>query len=307
MQEKVERLRLEVADRERDHAEKVVEELQKKEQEEQDLATQEHTQSHDDLTKSSVPSSSTVIGDTTPTLGIELIPFIPSKEKEVANLNTIFYDKSKKIIVMRTEIKVYIGEKQGIMVTEKTIFHGIDKDPRHLAKESVASSLTNEDNVDKIMIYLEQYKNKVVQMKETLKKERGEGQSLKRKHEDILSEIEKSREACQILQSEKEVLVLSVNIIEGEKKDLEKNIVEGEKKGDAANKIIEELEAQNLLLRKQLQVVKEKQMDITPFWNQASMMQKEINQVLLSLTEEMYRVKQIEVILKELTLSSSEF
>ena len=41
------------------------------------------------------------------------------------------------------------------------------------------------------MTDLEQYKKKVVQMKETLKKERGEGQSLKRNHADILSEIEK--------------------------------------------------------------------------------------------------------------------
>ena len=48
-------------------------------------------------------------------------------------------------------------------------------------------------------------------------------------------------------------------------------------------------------------------MDITPFWNQASILQKEINKVLLSLTGEMYRVKQIEVKLKELELISSEF
>ena len=37
------------------------------------------------------------------------------------------------------------------------------------------------------------------------------------------------------------------------------------------------------------------------------MLQKEINQVLLSLTGDMYRVKQIEVKLKELALSSPKF
>ena len=42
---------------------------------------------------------------------------------------------------------------------------------------------------------LEQYKKKVYQMKETLKKERGEGQSLKRKHEESISELERLREA----------------------------------------------------------------------------------------------------------------
>ena len=49
---------------------------------------------------------------------------------------------------MRTEKKVDTGEKQGIMVTEKTIIHGIGKDPILLAKVGVASNLANEDNVD---------------------------------------------------------------------------------------------------------------------------------------------------------------
>ena len=108
------------------------------------------------------------------------------------------------------------------MVNEKTIFHGTDKDLRLVARVGVASTLANEDNVDKIMTDLEQYQKKIVEMKETLKRERGEGQSLKRKHEDMLIKIENSKEACQNLQSNKDALVLSVNIIEREKKDLEK-------------------------------------------------------------------------------------
>ena len=47
-----------------------------------------------------------------------------------------------------------------------------------------------------------------------------------RKYEDMLSTIEESKEKCQTLQSEKEDLVLLVNIIEGEKKGLEKQIME---------------------------------------------------------------------------------
>ena len=112
---------------------------------------------------------------------------------------------------------------------------------------------------------LEEYKKRLSQIKETLSKERGEGQNLKRKHANILSEIEKSKEACQILQSDKDALILSINIIEGEKKDLEKQVENAEMKGDAASKKIEELEAQNLLLREQLQEAKEKRMDITLF------------------------------------------
>ena len=63
---------------------------------------------------------------------------------------------------MRTEKKVDTGENQGIMVTEKTILHGTKKDPRLLARAGVASALGNEDNLDKIMTDLEQYKKKIV-------------------------------------------------------------------------------------------------------------------------------------------------
>ena len=90
MQEEVERLRLEVANQERDQVEKAAEELHKKEQEEQDCANIEQTQSHDDLLESSVPSSSIAIEYPAMTLEFGLIPFIPFQEQEVADLNTIF-------------------------------------------------------------------------------------------------------------------------------------------------------------------------------------------------------------------------
>ena len=48
-------------------------------------------------------------------------------------------------------------------------------------------------------------------------------------------------------------------------------------------------------------------MDITQFRNLFSMLQKEINQVLLNLSEEMYKVKQMEDILKEINLGSTQF
>ena len=48
-------------------------------------------------------------------------------------------------------------------------------------------------------------------------------------------------------------------------------------------------------------------MDITPFWNQALMLHKEINQVFLILAGEVYRVKQIEDKLKEIEFSSTQF
>ena len=88
-------------------------------------------------------------------LGIELIPFIPTEEDEVPDLNTIFYDKVKKRIVKRTEKKVNTRGKLGVMVTDKIVVHGTHKDPRLMAKEGLALSLATEDNVDRIMTDLE--------------------------------------------------------------------------------------------------------------------------------------------------------
>ena len=56
-------------------------------------------------------------------------------------------------------------------------------------------------------------------------------------------------------------------------------MMEAVQKGDTTNKIIEEMESQNLLLKEQLQVVEEKHMEITPMINLASMLQKEIDMV----------------------------
>ena len=53
------------------------------------------------------------------------------------------------------------GKKKGNMVTKKIFVHGTDKDPRLLARTSVASALENVDNVDKIVDDLKQYKKKV--------------------------------------------------------------------------------------------------------------------------------------------------
>ena len=122
------------------------------------------------------------------------------EEDEVPDMNTIFYDKAKKRIVRRMEKKVNTGGKKGVMVNEKIVVHGIDKDPRLMARDGVATILATEDNVDKIMTDLEQYQKKIAQLKETLKRERDESQSLKRKYEDMISDIEESKAACQTLQ-----------------------------------------------------------------------------------------------------------
>ena len=68
------------------------------------------------------------------------------------------------------------------------------------------------------MMDLAQSQKKVAQLKETLKKERSESQNLKRKYEDMISEIEVSKAECQTLQLDKDALVLSTSNIENESK-----------------------------------------------------------------------------------------
>ena len=75
---------------------------------------------------------------------------------------------------MRTGKRIDTGDQPiYIMVTEKTVIHGTNKNPKLLAMVGVASALTNADNVGKLVEDIDQYKDKMFQMKETLGKERG--------------------------------------------------------------------------------------------------------------------------------------
>ena len=70
--------------------------------------------------------------------------------------------------------------------------------------------------MDIIETDLEQSQKRVTQLKETLKKERSEIQSLKRKYEDMISEVKVSKVECQTLQVDKYALVISAGNIEKE-------------------------------------------------------------------------------------------
>ena len=101
-----------------------------------------------------------------------------------------------------------------MLVTDKTVAYGTHKDPLLIARDGVALTLATEASVDKIMTDLEQSQKKVTQLKETLKKERSESQSLKRKYEDMIGEFKVSKAECQNLQAEKYALVISARSIE---------------------------------------------------------------------------------------------
>ena len=86
---------------------------------------------------------------------------MPTEGEEIPDFNSILYDKEKKRIVKRTEKKVDTGGKPCRMVMDKTVEHGTHKDPWLMARDGVALTLENEDNVDKIMIDLEESQKKV--------------------------------------------------------------------------------------------------------------------------------------------------
>ena len=79
------------------------------------------------------------------------------------------------------------------MITDKTVVHGTDADPRLTTRVGVELIQTTKDNVDKLMTDLEQSRKNTTQLKETLKKERDEGHKLKRKYEDMINEVRTSR------------------------------------------------------------------------------------------------------------------
>ena len=66
-----------------------------------------------------------------------------------------------------------------MMVTDKTLVHGMDVDLRLTARSRVALTQATEDNVNRLMTDLEQLKRNADQLKETLKKEINEGYKLK--------------------------------------------------------------------------------------------------------------------------------
>ena len=114
---------------------------------------------------------------------------MPREGEEFPDFSTIFYDKEKKRIVKRTEKKVETGGQSGKMIIDKTMVHRTNKYPRLIVRDGVALTLAMEDNVDRLMTDLEESRKNAAQLKETLKKERDEGQTLKRKYEDMISEV----------------------------------------------------------------------------------------------------------------------
>ena len=103
------------------------------------------------------------------------------------------------------ERKVETGVLPGKMITDTPVVFGTDQDPRFTIRVGAALIQASEDNVDRIMTDLELSKKSSAQLKDTLRKEREEGNRLKRKYEDMQREIKASKAELQALQVEIQV------------------------------------------------------------------------------------------------------
>ena len=80
-----------------------------------------------------------------------LVPFILSKQHEVACLeNVIFYHK-RKSIVWRTKNNLKMGIQLEItIVTEKTVVKDVEEDPKQMASMGIAIAHANAHNISKL-------------------------------------------------------------------------------------------------------------------------------------------------------------
>ena len=84
-------------------------------------------------------------------------------------------------------------------VMERTVMKNVKEHPKELACIGIANSYTNAQNVDRLMENIEQYKGKMAEMNEVLRKEEKVGRESKRKYEATLSDFERLQQRHQIL------------------------------------------------------------------------------------------------------------
>ena len=130
---------------------------------------------------------------------LKLVPFVQKVGEEIPDFNTVYYDRATKRIMKRTERKVETESLPGKMISDTPVMLGTDQDPRFTIRAGAALIQASEDNVFRIMTDLELSKKSSAQLKDTLRKEREEGNKLKRKYEDMQREIKDSKAELQAL------------------------------------------------------------------------------------------------------------
>ena len=148
--------------------------MRRKEQEDKDRESLDQEMTHDNPIDPPAPSSDTITRGHIPFAELGLVSFTPSKKHAVACLDKVVFDPLRKTIVQRPEKKLKVGtQPEVITVTEKSVMKGTDDDPQLMALIDVAAAQENFYNVDRLKESVDQYKEKMVRVKDTLMKERG--------------------------------------------------------------------------------------------------------------------------------------
>ena len=109
-------------------------------------------------------------------------------------------------------------------VTEKTIIKTVEEYPKQMASMGVATATAKAHNISRLTKTLDQYKGKMEEMKEVLRKEERVGRESKRKYEATLSDYEKLQQDYQILGEERDNLKQSNMTLDMEKQKLERRV-----------------------------------------------------------------------------------
>ena len=137
---------------------------------------------------------------------LRLVPFVQKKGEEIHDFNTVYYDRETKRIVKRIERKVETGVLLGKMIRDTPVMLGTDRDPRFMLRVGTALLQASEDNMDKVMTDLEMSKKSSSQLKDTLTKEREEGNRLKRRYDDMQRDMKTAEAELQTPQVERQVI-----------------------------------------------------------------------------------------------------
>ena len=83
---------------------------------------------------------------------------------------------------------------------ERTVVKNVEDNPKQMDSMGIASTYENAHNIDKLIETLEQFKGKMDEMKEVLRKEERVCRESKREYEDTLLDYDKLQQEYQILE-----------------------------------------------------------------------------------------------------------
>ena len=163
-------MKKESTDKERG-AENAAEELRRKEKQEKDRDNQERDASQENPEDPPSTSGDIITRGYLPFADLGLVPFTPSKQNAVASLDKVVFDLKRKSIVRRVEKKLKVGTQPEVTtVTERPVMKGTDEDLPLMASIGVAAAQANAYNVGILKETVDQYKEKMERVKDTLMK-----------------------------------------------------------------------------------------------------------------------------------------